>query len=144
MTTKPLFLLAVLAALTASAASAQEMLADANKDGKITPAEYQASRRNFLMRSDYDHDGKITKAEWDRGALNTRMELDDRGAKNTALIGKGGWFQAIDVNKDGAATPAEIDAYTAKRFAQHDPNGDGVITRPEAAQIERAAAKTVR
>ena len=43
-----------------------------------------------------------------------------------------------------AVTAAEIDAYTAVRFKAHDPNGDGVITRGEAAQLEKADLKPVR
>lgn len=141
---KPMLILAALTSLTASVAGAQELLADANKDGKITPSEYQDSRRNFLMRADYNHDGQVTQQEWDRGALNTRMELEERGAKNTDMIGKGGWFQAIDANHDGSVTPVEIDAFTSNRFANFDPDGDGVITRSEASQVQKAAAKQVK
>ena len=36
-----------------------------------------------------------------------------------------------------------IDAYTAARFKAKDPNGDGVITRGEAAQLEKTAAKKI-
>ena len=105
--------------LLTSSAAAQELLADANRDGKITPQE------------------------WDRAAASTRMDLEERGVDRAGLVGKGGWFQAMDANKDNAVTPAEIDAYTAARFKAKDPNGDGVITRGEAAQLEKTAAKKI-
>lgn len=130
--------------LLASSAAAQELLADANKDGKVTPQEYQDSRRTFLMRADTNKDGKITPQEWDRAAASTRMNLEERGVDHAGMVGKGGWFQAMDANKDNVVTPAEIDAYTAVRFKAHDPNGDGVITRSEAAQLERDAAKQMK
>ena len=139
-----LVLAAAAFSLLASGAAAQELLADANKDGKITPKEYQNSRSTFLMRADSNKDGKITPQEWDRAAASTRMDLEERGVDRAGLVGKGGWFQAIDANKDNLVTPAEIDAYTAMRFKAHDPNGDGVITRGEAAQLEKAAAKKIK
>ncbi|WP_293399868.1 hypothetical protein [Phenylobacterium sp.] len=137
------FALLASGSLLATAAAAQELLADANKDGKITPQEYQDSRRKFLMRADTNKDGKITPQEWDRAAASTRMDLEERGVDRAGLVGKGGWFQAMDANKDNLVTPAEIDAYTAARFKAKDPNGDGVITRGEAAQLEKAAAKKI-
>jgi hypothetical protein len=136
--------LAAALSLIASSAAAQAMLADADNDGKITPQEYQDSRRTFLMRADTDKDGKITPQEWERAAASTRMDLEERGVDRAGLVGKGGWFQAMDADKDNVVTPAEIDAYTAARFKAKDPNGDGVITRGEAAQLERAAAKTIK
>ncbi|MBB3892148.1 Ca2+-binding EF-hand superfamily protein [Phenylobacterium haematophilum] len=138
-----LVLAAAALSLIATSAAAQTMLADANRDGKITPKEYQDSRRTFLMRADTDKNGQITPKEWDRAAASTRMELEERGVDRAGLVGKGGWFQAMDANKDNAVTPAEIDAYTAARFKAKDPNGDGVITRGEAAQLEKTAAKKI-
>ncbi len=139
-----LVLAAAAFSLLVSGAAAQELLADADKDGKITPKEYQDSRRTFLMRADSNKDGKITPQEWDRAAASTRMDLEERGVDHAGLVGKGGWFQAMDSNKDNAVTAAEIDAYTAVRFKAHDPNGDGVITRGEAAQLEKAAASKIK
>lgn len=141
---KRLAFAAALFSLVASGAAAQEMLADANKDGKITQKEYQDSRRAFFMRADANKDGKISADEWKRTAASTRMDLEERGVDHAGMVGKGGWFQAMDANKDGFVTPAEIDTYTAARFKRMDPDGDGVVTRGEAAQFEKAAAKKVK
>ncbi|MGH6998070.1 MAG: hypothetical protein ACREEO_07735, partial [Phenylobacterium sp.] len=89
-----LVLAAAALSLLTSGAAAQELLADANKDGKITAKEYQDSRRTFLMRADSNKDGKITPQEWDRAAAGTRMDLEERGVDHAGLVGKGGWFQA--------------------------------------------------
>jgi len=145
---KRVLLLSVLAALVASGAHAQiqsqELLADANRDGKITPKEYQDSRRTYLMRADNNRDGKIDAAEWKRAAASERLDLRQKGVDNADLVGKGGWFQAMDLDKDNTLTPTEINTYTAARFASLDPNGDGVITRNEVSEIEKAANKSLK
>lgn len=136
------FLLITAAALTvASSAGAQALLADANKDGKVTQSEYQNSRRAFLMRADRDKDGKISADEWAKGADRVKAEVREEGVDGWPTIGKAGLFQTLDSNRDGFVTPAEIDAATSLRFAKFDLNHDGVITRSEAEQLDRMATK---
>jgi Ca2+-binding EF-hand superfamily protein len=134
-----LVLFTAVALLSASAANAQELLADANKDGKVTQKEYQDSRRTFLMRADKDKDGKISAAEWNKGAEQVRNEVRAEGVDGWPKIGKAGLFQTLDTNKDGFVTPTEIDAYYGPRFTTFDLNHDGVVTRSEANKAERAA-----
>jgi Ca2+-binding EF-hand superfamily protein len=136
-----LVFLTAVALLSASAVNAQQLLADANKDGKVTQTEYQNSRRTFLMRADHDKDGKISAAEWTKGAERVRTEVRDNGVDGWPVIGKAGIFQTLDTNKDGFVTPAEIDAATGPRFAKIDLNHDGVVTRSEANQVEKMVAK---
>lgn len=132
---------AAVALLSASAANAQQLLADANKDGKVTQKEYQDSRRTFLMRADKDKDGKISSAEWAKGAERVRSEVREEGVNGWPLVGKAGLFQTLDTNKDGFVTPTEIDAYYGPRFAKFDANHDGVVTRAEASKAEKAVPK---
>ena len=132
-----LVLLTTLALLGASAASAQDLLADANKDGKVTATEYQNSRRTFLMRADRNKDGKISADEWKKGADLARDRAREAGIDGWPAIGKADIFTSIDTDKDGFVTPAEIDTAMGLRFAKYDPNHDGVITRSEAREIER-------
>ena len=136
-----LVLITAVALLSTSAANAQQLLADANKDGKVTQKEYQDSRRTFLMRADKDKDGKLSKAEWDRGAEQVRNEVRAEGVDGWPKIGKAGLFETLDANKDGFVTPAEIDGYYGPRFATFDTNHDGVVTRSEANAAEKAARK---
>jgi Ca2+-binding EF-hand superfamily protein len=136
-----LVLITAVALLSTSAANAQQLLADANKDGKVTQKEYQDSRRTFLMRADKDKDGKLSKAEWDRGAEQVRNEVRAEGVDGWPKIGKAGLFETLDTNKDGFVTPGEIDAYYGPRFATFDTNHDGVVTRSEANAAEKAARK---
>ena len=120
-----LLLIAAVAALAASGAHAQALLADADKDGKVTQTEYQNSRRTFLMRADHDKDGKISAAEWSKGAERIRSEVREEGVDGWPKVGKAGLFQELDTDKDGFVTPAEIDAATGPRFVRYDLNHDG-------------------
>jgi hypothetical protein len=140
---KRLLLLTACAILASPAAVAQDLLADANKDGKVTETEYAASRRTFLMRADTNHDGKISRDEWTRGALEEREALEGRGVPHADIVGRSNWFDIIDANKDGFVTPAEIDKASATHFAQLDLNHDGVVTREEAATLNKLAQKRI-
>jgi len=135
-----LLLITTVALLAASGANAQELLADANKDGKVTKTEYQNNRRAFLLRADHDKDGKISTAEWAKGAERVRSEVREQGIDGWSGIGKAGLFATLDTNKDGYVTPAEIDAATGPRFEKYDLNHDGVITRSEATKLDKMAA----
>ena len=136
-----LVLITAVALLSASAAYAQTLLADANKDGKVTQKEYQDCRRTFLMPADKDKDGRLSAAEWTKGAEQARNQARSEGVDGWPMIGKAGLFGMLDTNKDGFVTPAEIDAFYGPRFATFDVNHDGVVTRSEANKAERAAAK---
>lgn len=137
------FIVAGVLAALAGAASAQgippNLLADANRDGKVSPKEYSDSRRTALMRTDHDRDGRISAAEWKRAADMERMELQEAGVDGASRVGKGGWFEAIDADKDGFVTPGEIDQVSTARFPRLDLNGDGYVDRIEAEKLGRKA-----
>ncbi len=144
---KTLLLLGALGALATFPLTAQAARpiprsppADTNGDHKVDLQEYQTSRRDYLMAADYNKDGKVTRAEWDRKAKSIRHQLTLDGVPNADVIGHGeGWFEAVDANKDGVITPAEIDAFTGPRFATLDLNHDGYIDRKEAERLTRQA-----
>lgn len=137
------FIVAGVLAALAGAASAQgippNLLADANRDGKVSPKEYSDSRRTALMRADHDRDGRISAAEWKRAADMERMELQEAGVDGASRVGKGGWFEAIDADRDGFVTPGEIDQVSTARFPKLDLNGDGYVDRIEAEKLGRKA-----
>ena len=137
---KTIAIAGLLVALAGSAAAQgvpPNLLADANNDGKVSKQEYVDSRRKAIMRADHDRDGKVSAAEWKRAADLERMELQEAGADGASRVGKGGWFQAIDANKDGFVTPQEIDTVSNARFPKLDLNGDGYVDRIEAQKLAR-------
>ena len=136
-----LILITTVALMVASGANAQPLVADANKDGKVTQTEYQNSRRMFLMHADHDKDGKISAAEWAKSAERIKSQVRDESIDGWQSIGKAGIFETLDTNKDGFVTPAEIDAATGPRFVKFDLNHDGVITRSEANKLDKAVNK---
>ncbi len=71
---------------------------DADKDGKITKAEYEASRTAEFKAADKDRDGAISKEEFAAYGDQRRGEFVDR------------MFARLDKNGDGKLTADEIAA----------------------------------
>ena len=101
--------------------------ADANKDGKITKAEYDAVAmgKGAFEDKDFNKDGVIDKADWDakRAACESGSMLCGPMAK-------------MDEDKDGKVSKAEFMGKPGAMFARMDTNKDGAID-----QAEMAAAK---
>lgn len=142
---KTLKILAACAVLAGAAPPAlaqynTRLLADSDRDGKVTLTEYQGSRRAYLMKADRDGDGKVTRAEWDKRVKIVKSQVALDGVEGADKIGKGGWFEMIDADKDQVITPAEIDAMTETRFAKLDLNADGSVDRREGSRLLRMTA----
>jgi hypothetical protein len=136
-----LSILAAAAMARAQALNTELKPADTNKDGKVSLAEYQTSRREFLMRADADRNGQVSRAEWDRYAKTVRMDLELNGVPGAEKVGQGTWWTQLDADKNGMVTAAEIDAMTAARFARYDGDHDGFIQRAEAQKILKSASR---
>ena len=96
---------------------------DANRDGKLTRAEFNAGFADAMLKVyNLGPDGVITPAEWND------VERGGRG---------GGSFKRLDVNHDGKLTRAELsngkerDAVVTAIFDRIDKNHDGVISVEE-------------
>jgi len=99
-------------------------LADANKDDKLSRREASdAVVRGVFANYDANEDGKLTFAEW--------KESDDTADEKL--------FTERDTNRDGHVTlvEAQASAYRQKvfgsTFKEGDTNGDGLLSRDEAA-----------
>ncbi len=123
---KTITLAAAVLALSAGAATAQGMARpDANGDGKVTLAEFKASRVAMMLRGDANKDGKLSKAELEAAAARRPQGAEGKG-------GGGRMFGLVDANNDGFLTRAEIEKMVERRFSRMDVNGDGVLSAAEA------------
>jgi Ca2+-binding EF-hand superfamily protein len=133
--------------------------ADANHDGVVTRAEFDAARTAGFTRLDANHDGQLARDEiragWrgaHRGGHGWRGRHRDRMARADAnhdgaitrdefLAGPTRLFDRLDANHDGAISADERQA-VRERFQERiserraerpnpDANGDGVISRAE-------------
>jgi len=122
--------LTALAAAQAAAAQPRPVRGDANADGRLSQAEFQAVQTQRMMRMDVDGDGSIRLAEWTAG----RRANGGDPAKA---------FAALDRNRDGGVDAAELGAHSARRFARIDADRDGQLTTAErrASMQERRAPR---
>lgn len=107
---------------------------DADRDGRITRAEFDAARASAFSRADADRDGKLTVSELralvpagaggDRPSRPSREQLER--------------LRGIDRNGDRAIDAAEFGAIGQGLFSRIDANRDGVITPQEAGDLGRA------
>ncbi len=99
-------------------------MADANHDGTITRAEFDAARAARFAQRDADHNGVLTASEMPHWG-NTQPA----GGEAPHLRG--------DTNGDGSVSRAEWDAESAVMFSRLDANNDGVISQAELQAAEQ-------
>ena len=106
--------------------------------GPVTLQQFEQARVARTMQADADHDGRISKAEWE-AYMATRRGDHLPGGDGSRNAGDGpprrfdpdAMFARLDSNGDGYLTPDEITAQAAARFRRMDRNGDGVLTPDE-------------
>lgn len=99
---------------------------DADKDGKVTQAEFDAFRAARVAALDGDRDGKLSVAEIKAQAMaRAEVRADEMAAK---------MVEARDTDGDGMLSAAEMAVLPAPQmiFDRIDSDGDGAITEAEA------------
>jgi EF-hand domain pair/EF hand len=138
MRSLPTAVAGLLVFLFAGAASAQDVgrfeqmfdRLDANHDGVITRAEFQAGRHARFLALDRNHDGYLSEADAPRLA---GFALPRAGEMMAAV-------RRFDLDHDGRVGEAEFVRASMELFDEADANRDGVLTREEA----RTAAARMR
>lgn len=103
---------------------------DANGDGKVTLAEFQAGRGGQMMaRLDADKDGKLSRDEFSA----MRKAKTDASAPAAAKAGRGAdrMWSRLDADNDGFLSRGEMDGFMANRFKRMDADNDGALTMTE-------------
>ena len=103
---------------------------DANADGKVTLAEFQAGRGGQMMtKLDADKDGKLSRAEFSA----MRKPKADAPAPAAAKTGKGAdrMWSRVDADNDGFLSRGEMDGFLTNRFKRMDADNDGALTMAE-------------
>ena len=108
--------------------------ADANHDGNISRAEFDAARAARFTQMDANHDGSLQASErpqW--GGGDHPPAAAPAGGAPPAMRG--------DTNGDGVLSRAEFDAQGAAMFGRLDADHNGTISAAEitAMQQQRAA-----
>ena len=162
-----IFLAAALFALsgTAAIAAPHEGSAfihdyDADHDGKVTRAEFDAARASRFKATDTNGDGWLSEDEYVgeySGRLEQQLAASDRSEdkkteeRQRQIRQAHVRFGVLDKDKNARMTQAEYDASGARAFAEQDNDKDGTVTPADAAATaarqaaaRNAAAKTDR
>jgi hypothetical protein len=99
-------------------------------DRPITRAEVRTAIEQQFKAMDANHDGKISPAEFD--AYREKQAAGETPAALPAFAHVGShWFEKADADGDGMVTPAEAAARPLKFSDMADSNQDGVISLKE-------------
>ena len=105
---------------------------DANKDGVVDKAEWNAGQEARFRSLDTNRDGRLTQEELfaRTPAIGTSVLPSDRQAQRQST-----YFQRIDSDRDGTVSLAEFMAQADRNFARCDRDGNG---RTDAAECRQA------
>ena len=129
-------LLMILAACSAAAVAGQAFAAgpaasefgamDANHDGRISPDEHAAAAKGMFAVMDANKDGRVTAAEMD--AAHARVTGRKAKAGDMPAADK---IKVVDKDGDGVLTADEHAAGSRSMFAAMDTDKDGAISEAE-------------
>lgn len=115
---------------------------DADHDGQVTRAEFDAGRVARFKATDANGDGWLSEEEYVReyhARLEQQLAASDRSEEKKSEERQRQMRQAhvrfdvLDKDKGGKMTQAEYDASGARAFAEQDNDKDGIVTATDAA-----------
>ncbi|WP_173119655.1 EF-hand domain-containing protein [Pseudaquabacterium terrae] len=109
-----------------TAAPAEFAAMDADRDGRLTPAEHAAAAAKMFAAMDANHDQRITAAEMQ--AATKRLTGRAPRAKDLSAAEK---IKVIDTDGDGVLSAAEHAGGSRSMFVAMDTDKDGYLSRGE-------------
>lgn len=134
----------LVALLTGCASESPLAKLDSNRDGSASPVEFEIHmKKEVFTRIDTDNDGKVTKVEWrqfnpkvsDAKFSKTDTDHDDsisRPEADAAFDREGSLkklFTAIDTDKSGGLSSAEVSDFRSKVQQQPGPSPAEKVTQ---------------
>ncbi|WP_269716670.1 hypothetical protein [Caulobacter sp. NIBR2454] len=122
---------------------------DADKNGEVTQAEFEAGRAARYKATDANGDGWVSDAEYlaeFEPRLDARLAKSDKSAEDKLADRQREVrqthvrFGVLDKDKDGKMSKAEYDASGARAFAEQDKDKNGKVSAADAL-IKQAQAK---
>ncbi|MDT7532794.1 hypothetical protein OVY48_04985 [Sphingobium sp. SA2] len=114
---------------------------DAEKDGQVTRAEFDAGRLVRFQATDTNSDGWVSEAEYVaeyRARLEQQLARSDRSEEKKTeerqrqIRQTYVRFAVLDKDKDAKMTQAEYDASGTRAFAEQDNDRDDIVTAADA------------
>lgn len=127
--------IAVLLCVAAPAHAQQRPRYDLDGDGKVSRDEFRSTQIEQTMRLDRDKDGRVTREE--TRALEGMAKAFGGKAAEARIAGL---WALTDANGDGAITRAEAAAAADKRFPTYDLNKDGWLSTAELEAARKRSA----
>ncbi|MEC3910013.1 hypothetical protein U5A82_05845 [Sphingobium sp. CR2-8] len=115
---------------------------DADHDGQVTRAEFDAGRITRFKATDANKDGWVSEAEYVKeysARLEQQLAASDRSEGKKAeerqrqIRQTHVRFGVLDTDKDSQMTQAEYDVSGSRAFAEQDNDKNGIITAADAA-----------
>lgn len=115
---------------------------DANHDGQVTRAEFDAGRLARFKATDANGDGWVSEDEYVKeysARLEQQLATSDRSEdkkteeRQRQIRQAHVRFGVLDKDKDGKMVQAEYDLSGARAFAEQDNDKDGIVTAADVA-----------
>lgn len=114
---------------------------DLNHDGMVSKEEFAQERDRRFTATDADHDGGLTREEYSNEyRARLAQKKPDAGKLERAMKQTDVRFNALDSNKDGKISPAELSHSGWSMFTRHDYTKDGTVSAKDKVDDQRDAA----
>ncbi len=111
-----------------TAADAEFMKMDTNKDGKVSADEHAAGAKQMFDTMDGNKDGKVTATEMQ----TAHQRVTGRKAKKSDMTAAEK-IKVVDKDRDGVLTAEEHAVGSRAMFDKMDTNKDGLLSKDELA-----------